>query len=85
MQTYIKTEDVENFIRSLIKDSRHLKSAMKDMSIQEEDIFIRAMIKGNLEIFNLEEKIEEYKEKYCWPYQTQFINNFLHFVKCTSS
>ena len=48
MQTYIKTEDVEKFARSLIMDSRHLKSAMKDMSIKEENEFIERIVKGNL-------------------------------------
>lgn len=50
MPTYIKTEDVESFARSLIKDSRHLKSAMKEMSIQEEDEFIKRIVEWNLNI-----------------------------------
>ena len=50
MQTYIKTEDVEKFAISLIKDSRHLKSAMKEMSIKKEDEFIKRVVKGNLKI-----------------------------------
>lgn len=53
MQTYIKTEDVEKFARSLIKDSRHLKSAMKDMSIKEEDEFVKNIVKWNLKIITL--------------------------------
>ena len=45
MSTYIKTEDVEEFAFSLIKDSRHLKSAMKEMTRTEEDEFISRIVK----------------------------------------
>ena len=45
MQTYIKTEDVEKFAFSLIKDSRHLKSAMKEMTRTEEDEFITRIVR----------------------------------------
>lgn len=58
MQTYIKTEDVEKFAFSLIKDSRHLKSAMKEMTRTEEDEFISRIVKWNLKILDLNEVIE---------------------------
>jgi len=45
MQTYIKTEDVEKLAFSLIKDSRHLKSAMKEMTRTEEDEFITRIVR----------------------------------------
>lgn len=53
MQTYIKTEDVEKFAFSLIMDSRHLKSAIKQMNrnIAEEDEFMRNLIRWNLKTF----------------------------------
>ncbi len=51
MQTYIRIEDVEKFAFSLIKDSRHLKSAMKDMDRKEEDEFITRVVSWNMKIF----------------------------------
>lgn len=50
MKTYIKTEDVEKFAFSLIKDSRHLKSAMKEMTRTEEDEFVSRVVRWNLKI-----------------------------------
>ena len=52
MQTYIKIEDVEKFAYSLIMDSRHLKTAMKEMTRDEEDEFITRVITWNLKTFN---------------------------------
>lgn len=59
MKTYIKTEDVEKFAFSLIKDSRHLKSAMKDMNMKEEDEFISSIVKWNLNILDINAVISD--------------------------
>lgn len=57
MQTYIKTEEVEKFVFSLIMDSRNLKSALKKMNrnMKEEDEFIQRIVRGNLEILTQED------------------------------
>ena len=57
MQTYIKTEDVEKFVFSLIMDSRNLKSALKQLNrnMKEEDELIQRIVRGNLEILTQED------------------------------
>jgi hypothetical protein len=51
---YIKLEEVENKVRSLIKNgTSHLKKHMQNMTIDEEDDFIRGFITSNFTIYDI--------------------------------
>jgi hypothetical protein len=50
---YIKYEDVEKMAFSLIKDSNHLKKAMKEMSMKEQDEFVERTIMSTFTIYDI--------------------------------
>jgi hypothetical protein len=50
---YIKYEEVEKMAFSLIKDSNHLKKAMKKMSMKEQDKFVERIIMRTFTIYEL--------------------------------
>jgi phage-related protein len=51
---YIKLDEVENKVRSLIKNgTSHFKNHMRDMTMDEEDEFIRGFIAYNFTIYDI--------------------------------
>lgn len=50
---YIKADEVEQMVYSIIKNWHHLKKAMKDMTFDEENEFMTNIMNGNFNIIEL--------------------------------